>query len=157
MNIFIWLWLGAIVLFGVAEILTEGMVSIWFVAGSLAALAACVAGWTLGGLTPEATQVLIFAVVSAAALALSRPFVRRFMTGQPSVATNLDRVLGMIAKVTEPVDNDRASGAVYVDGKTWTARSADGSVIPAGTQVKVQKIEGVKLLVQFSEKMEVAK
>ena len=29
MNIFIWLWLGAIVLFGVAEILTEGMVCIW--------------------------------------------------------------------------------------------------------------------------------
>ncbi|WP_300415482.1 NfeD family protein [uncultured Oscillibacter sp.] len=156
MNIFIWLWLGAIVLFGVAEILTEGMVSIWFVAGSLAALAACVAGWTLGGLTPEATQVLIFALVSAAALVLTRPLVRRFMT-KPHVPTNLDRVLGMIAKVTEPVDNDRASGAVYVDGKTWTARSADGSVIPAGTQVKVQKIEGVKLLVQYSEKAEVAK
>ena len=156
MNIFIWLWLGAIVLFGVAEILTEGMVSIWFVAGSLAALAACVAGWTLGGLTPEATQVLIFALVSAAALVLTRPLVRRFMT-KPHVPTNLDRVLGMIAKVTEPVDNDRASGAVYVDGKTWTARSADGSVIPAGTQVKVQKIEGVKLLVQYSEKVEVAK
>ena len=154
MNIFIWLWLGAIVLFGVAEILTEGMVSIWFVAGSLAALAACVAGWTLGGLTPEATQVLIFALVSAAALVLTRPLVRRFMT-KPHVPTNLDRVLGMIAKVTEPVDNDRASGAVYVDGKTWTARSADGSVIPAGTQVKVQKIEGVKLLVQYSEKVEV--
>ena len=156
MNIFIWLWLGAIVLFGVAEILTEGMVSIWFVAGSLAALAACVAGWTLGGLTPEATQVLIFALVSAAALVLTRPLVRRFIT-KPHVPTNLDRVLGMIAKVTEPVDNDRASGAVYVDGKTWTARSADGSVIPAGTQVKVQKIEGVKLLVQYSEKAEVAK
>ena len=156
MNIFIWLWLGAIVLFGVAEILTEGMVSIWFVAGSLAALAACVAGWTLGGLTPEATQVLVFALVSAAALVLTRPLVRRFMT-KPHVPTNLDRVLGMIAKVTEPVDNDRASGAVYVDGKTWTARSADGSVIPAGTQVKVQKIEGVKLLVQYSEKAEVAK
>ena len=53
------------------------------------------------------------------------------------------------------MDNDRASGAVYVDGKTWTARSADGAVIPAGTQVKVQKIEGVKLLVQYSEKVEV--
>ena len=156
MNIFIWLWLGAIVLFGVAEMVTESMVSIWFVAGSLAALAACVAGWTLGGLTPEATQVLIFALVSAAALVLTRPLVRRFMT-KPHVPTNLDRVLGMIAKVTEPVDNDRASGAVYVDGKTWTARSADGSVIPAGTQVKVQKIEGVKLLVQYSEKAEVAK
>nr|WP_325181871.1 NfeD family protein [uncultured Oscillibacter sp.] len=156
MNIFIWLWLGAIVLFGVAEVLTEGMVSIWFVAGSLAALIACMSGWSLGGLTPEATQVLVFAVVSALALAVTRPLVRRFMS-RPHIPTNSDRVLGMTAKVTEAVDNQRASGAVYVDGKTWTARSVDGDLIPAGTQVKVQKIEGVKLLVQFSEKMEVAK
>ena len=156
MNILTWSWLGAIVLFGVVELLTEGMVSIWFVAGSLAALLTCMSGWALGGLTPEATQVLAFAVVSAAALVLTRPLVRRFMT-KPHIPTNSDRVLGMVAKVTEPVDNQRASGAVYVDGKTWTARSADGSVIPAGTQVKVQKIEGVKLLVQFSEKVEVVK
>ncbi len=156
MNIFIWLWLGAIVLFGVAEVVTEGMVSIWFVAGSLAALFTCMSGWALGGLTPGATQVLVFAVVSAAALVLTRPLARRFMT-RPHIPTNLDRVLGMVAKVTEPVDNNRASGSVYVDGKTWTARSADGSVIPAGTQVIVQKIEGVKLLVQYSEKVEVTK
>ena len=156
MNIFIWLWLGAIVLFGVAEVVTEGMISIWFVAGSLAGLVTCMSGWALGGLSPEATQVLVFAVVSAAALVLTRPLVRRFMT-RPHVPTNLDRVLGMVGKVTEAVDNERASGAVYVDGKTWTARSADGSAIPAGTQVKVQKIEGVKLLVQYSEKVEVTK
>ncbi len=156
MNILIWLWLGAIVVFGVAELVTEGMISIWFVAGSLAALVTCMFGWSLGGISPEGTQMLVFAVVSAVSLVLSRPLVRRFMT-RPGVPTNTDRVLGMVAKVTEPVDNDRSSGAVYVDGKTWTARSADGSVIPAGTQVKVQKIEGVKLLVQFSEKVEVLK
>ena len=156
MNIFIWLWLGAIVLFGVAEVVTEGMVSIWFVAGSLAALFTSMSGWSLGGLTPEATQVLVFAVVSAAALVITRPLVRRFMS-RPHIPTNADRVLGMVAKVTEAVDNEQASGAVYVDGKTWTARSADGSAIPAGTQVKVQKIEGVKLLVQYSEKVEVTK
>ena len=156
MDIFIWLWLGAIVLFGVAEVVTEGMISIWFVAGSLAGLVTCMSGWALGGLSPEATQVLVFAVVSAAALVLTRPLVRRFMT-RPHVPTNLDRVLGMVGKVTEAVDNERASGAVYVDGKTWTARSADGSAIPAGTQVKVRKIEGVKLLVQYSEKVEVTK
>ena len=156
MNIFIWLWLGAIVLFGVAEVVTEGMVSIWFVAGSLAALFTSMSGWALGGLSPEATQVLVFAVVSALALVITRPLVRRFMT-RPHIPTNADRVLGMVAKVTEAVDNEQASGAVYVDGKTWTARSADGSVIPTGTQVKVQNIEGVKLLVQFSEKVEVTK
>ena len=157
MNIMIWFWLGAIVFFGVAELLTEGMVSIWFIAGSLAALFTCMSGWSLGGVSPEGTQVLVFAVVSAAALAVSRPLIRRFMGAQPAVATNLDRVLGMVAKVTEAVDNEQSSGAVYVDGKTWSARSADGSVIPAGTQVKIQKIDGVKLLVQFSEKMEVVK
>lgn len=156
MNLFIWLWLGAIVLFGVTEVLTEGMVSIWFVAGSLAALAVCISGWTLGGLSAGATQALVFAVVSALALAFTRPLVRRFMV-RPHIPTNSDRVLGMVGKVTEAVDNDRASGAVYVDGKTWTARSADGSAIPAGTQVKVRKIEGVKLLVQYSEKVEVTK
>lgn len=156
MNLLIWLWLGAIVIFGVVEVVTEGMVSIWFVAGSLAALFTCMSGWTLGGISALGTQMIVFALVSAAALAVTRPLVRRFMT-KPSIPTNLDRVLGMVAKVTEPVDNEKPSGAVYVDGKTWTARSADGSVIPAGTQVKVQKIEGVKLLVQFSEKVEVAK
>ena len=156
MNLFIWLWLGAIVLFGVTEVITEGMVSIWFVAGALAALGVCMSGWALGSLSAGATQVLVFALVSALALVITRPLVRRFMT-RPHIPTNSDRVVGMTAKVTEVVDNERATGAVYVDGKTWTARSADGSPIPAGTQVKVQKIEGVKLLVQYSEKVEVTK
>ena len=59
MNLLIWLWLGAIVLFGVAEVITEGMVSIWFVAGSLAALLACMAEWSLGGMSELGTQVEI--------------------------------------------------------------------------------------------------
>lgn len=156
MSIMVWLWLGAVALFGVAELLTEGMISVWFVIGSLAALFTCMSGWSFGSLPPEGTQALVFAIVSAAALVLSRPLARRFLA-RPSIPTNLDRVLGMAAKVTEAVDNERSSGAVYVDGKVWTARSADGSVIPAGTQVMVKKIEGVKLLVQFSEKVEVLK
>ena len=156
MDFMIWLWLGAIVLFGVAELITEGMVSIWFLAGAAAALFSCIANLSLGGLGTTGTQVLVFAVGSAAALAASRPLVRRFMN-RPGVPTNLDRVIGMSARVTEDVDNERASGAVYVDGKTWTARSADGSVIPAGTQVDVQRIEGVKLLVHLSERTEAVK
>ena len=52
MSMFIWLWLGAIVLFGVAEVVTESMISIWFVAGSLAALFTCMSGWALGGRAP---------------------------------------------------------------------------------------------------------
>ncbi len=141
MNLMVWLWLGGVALFGVVELLTEGLVSVWFVVGALAALAVSVAGGSV------AAQMLVFAIVSAAALILTRPLVRRFMT-RPPVPTNSDRVIGALAEVTETIDNRRASGAVYVDGKTWTARSAGGGVIPAGERVRVRRIEGVKLLVE---------
>ncbi len=150
MNLMIWVWLGAIVVFGVAELITEGMVSIWFVAGALAALAASMID------LPVSVQVLAFVIVSAIALAASRPLVRRFLN-RPGIPTNADRIVGMTAQVVEPVDNEKASGAVYVDGKTWTARSTDGHSIPAGTQVQIQRIEGVKLIVNVLSGMEAVK
>ena len=96
-------------------------------------------------------QAGVFIVVSALALALTRPLVRRW-TKTRTVATNADRVLGQTAKVTEAVDNDNSMGAVYVDGKTWSARSSDGSVIPVGTRVQVERMEGVKLFVRVCDK-----
>ena len=138
-------WIAAIVIFGIAEAATAGLVSIWFVVGSVAALLAAAAG--LGTLA----QIVLFLVVSAAALAATRPLVRKLSTGK-AVPTNADRVLGRTARVTETIDNDSASGAVYVDGKTWTARSADGSVLPAGSRVEIRRMEGVKLIVEAAQK-----
>ena len=40
-----------------------------------------------------------------------------------------------------------ATGAVYIDGKTWTARSDNGSVIEPGEMVRILRMEGVKLYV----------
>ena len=149
MDLMSWLWLGAAVLFGVVEALTAGLVSIWFVAGAAAALVGALWGAGIG------VQVALFLAVSAAALAATRPLVRRFTKGG-TVATNADRALGETAKVTEAIDNAASTGAAYVDGKTWTARSADGSVIPVGATVQVLRMEGVKLFVKkFEEKVEV--
>lgn len=146
----VWLWLIALVIFGVVEAATAGLVCIWFAMGAMVALLAALLG------TGVVEQVVVFAVVSAVALAATRPLVRR-MTAGKAVATNADRVLGAAAKVTETIDNENSTGAVYVDGKTWTARSADGSVIPAGEQVEVISMEGVKLFVKLCEKTEGAK
>ena len=149
MDYMIWVWLAAAVVFGIVEALTAGLVSIWFVAGSAAALIGAFLGAGLG------VQVALFVVVSAAALAVTRPLVRRYTAGK-AVPTNLDRVLGDSGKVTETIDNENSTGAVYVDGKTWTARSDDGSVIPAGTVVEILRMEGVKLFVRkIEEKVEV--
>ena len=143
----VWLWLIALVIFGVVEAATAGLVCIWFAMGAMAALLAALVG------TGVVEQVVVFAVVSAATLAATRPLVRR-MTAGKAVATNADRVLGAAAKVTETIDNENSAGAVYVDGKTWTARSADGSVIPAGERVEVESMEGVKLFVKLCKKTE---
>ena len=149
MDYMIWVWLGAAVVFGVVEALTAGLVSIWFVAGSAAALIGAFLGAGLG------VQVALFVVVSAAALAVTRPLVRRYAAGK-AVPTNLDRVLGDTGRVTETINNANSAGAVYVDGKTWTARSADGAVIPEGAMVEILRMEGVKLFVKkLEDKVEV--
>ena len=138
-------WIAAIVIFGIAEAATAGLVSIWFVPGAVAGLIAAMAG---AGLL---IQLVLFLAVSAAALAATRPLVKKLSAGR-AVPTNADRVLGRTARVTETIDNDSASGAVYVDGKTWTARSADGSVLPAGSRVEIRRMEGVKLIVEAVQK-----
>ena len=131
-------WIVAIIVFSVVEGVTEGLVSVWFAIGALAGLIASVKGY--GALA----QLEAFVAVSALALAATRPLVKRY-AAQGYTKTNADRVIGQIGRVTEAVDSE--SGAVYADGKTWTARSSDGTVLPAETQVKVDRIEGVKLYV----------
>lgn len=142
-----WFWLGAIVFFGVVEGVTAGLVSIWFVLGAAAALIAALLNAAL------AVQFAVFLIVSALALVATRPLVKKLRAGKP-VPTNLDRVIGAAGRVTETVDNSIASGAVYVDGKTWTARSADGSILPKGQMVRIVKMEGVKLFVEKSNERE---
>lgn len=137
----LWLWGGVAVVTLVAEIATTALVSIWFTIGAVGALIAAAAG-----ISPLA-QLLIFLLLSIASLLLIRPLTRR-LVGTRVIPTNTDRLLGMEAKVTEGIDNDNAAGAVYVDGKTWTARSANGNPIPTGELVEVAAIEGVKLIVR---------
>lgn len=137
----IWIWLGGIVLFGVVEAVTAGLVSIWFVAGAVAALIATLLHASTG------VQFAVFLVVSGLALAATRPLVKK-LNAKKTIPTNLDRVIGTEGKVTETIDNSNSSGAVYVDGKTWTARSTDDSVIPVGSLVTISKMEGVKLFVE---------
>ena len=140
------IWIAAIVVFGIAEAATAGLVSIWFVGGSAAALIAA----AFDG--PLWLQCVLFLLVSAALLVATRPLARRMR--EKVVPTNADRVLHHTARVTETVDNAQPTGAVYIDGKTWTARSEDGSVIAKDQTVEVVRMEGVKLFVMPKKKEE---
>ena len=134
-------WIAAIVIFGIAEAATAGLVSIWFVAGAVAALLSLELGAVLW------LQIVVFLAVSIAALVATRPLAHK-MLDKTIVPTNADRVLHHTAKVTETIDNENTTGAVYIDGKTWTARSEDGDVIARGSMVTIIRMEGVKLFVR---------
>ena len=135
------IWIAAIIIFGIAEAATAGLVSIWFVAGAVAALLSLELGAVLW------LQIVVFLAVSIAALVATRPLAHK-MLDKTIVPTNADRVLHHTAKVTETIDNENTTGAVYIDGKTWTARSEDGDVIARGSMVTIVRMEGVKLFVR---------
>ena len=134
-------WLAAMIVLLIVEALVPGLVSIWFALGALAALLSALLH------APVWLQVLFFLVVSVLSLILTKPFVRKYQSGkiQP---TNADAVIGKECLVTEEVNNILGTGAVTVDGKTWTARNLDeNSISNVGEIKKVLKIEGVKLII----------
>lgn len=134
-------WGAAIVIFGVVEAFTAQLVSVWFVAGSVAGLISAMCG------APLFWQFVIAISVTVIALVATRPIVKK-ITRPERQRTNADRCLGEQAVVTEKIDNTAFSGQAKTADAVWTARSADGSVIDIGEIVTVEKIEGVKLIVK---------
>jgi len=141
-------WSIAIVVFLVIEGITVGIASVWFAIGSLCALIAAACGAELW------IQTCIFLAVSVLTLCFTRPIVKKYINGRVQ-PTNADIVIGKECRVTEEINNVAGTGAVYVDGKTWTARSIDDSVVSEGELVRAERIEGVKLIV--TKAMEMAK
>ena len=92
-------------------------------------------------------QILLFVGVSILTAAVVRPLAKKYADPH-KVPTNADRLVGMEGRVTETINNDYPTGAVYIDGKTWTARSVDGAVIPKGEMVEIERMEGIKLIVR---------
>ena len=138
------IWIAAIIIFGVVEAVTAGLVSIWFVIGGVGGLIVSILGGQIW------LQVVVFFLVSIAALFATRPLVRKFSTAR-ATATNADRVLDSVGRVTETIDNTIPTGEVYVDGKRWSARSETGAVIKPETLVRITRMEGVRLFVEKKE------
>ena len=142
-------WLAAMVIFIIAEATTVTLVSIWFAVGALGAILIALLG---GGLTLQVTVFLALAIVL---LIFLRGAVRKHFT--PRITrTNVDSVIGATGIVVTPVNNIAALGQVQINGVEWSARSTNGSHIGAGTLVKVDKIEGVKVFVSLAQETPVA-
>lgn len=139
MNSIIWLVIFAVMI--VVEIFTLGMTTIWFGVGAVGAAVAAWLGFDLW------VQVLVFAILSIAVMAIFRPIAVRFLN-KDKEKTNVEGVIGKTAVVIRQIDNEKAEGAVNLNGMEWTARSEDGRVISEEERVTVVSVNGVKLIVK---------
>lgn len=141
MNWALYIWLGMMILFIIVEaVCAIHLVSIWFAAGALVAMIAAALGAKLW------LQITLFLLVSGVLLALLWPLVKKFL--RPNLKkTNIDSIIGATGLVTITVDNMESTGQVKLNGMEWTARSTSGRVIDPHTEVKVDRIEGVKVFV----------
>ncbi len=136
MNVFIWIII--IVLLTLVEIMTINLTTIWYVASAIVSL--IISFFSENFLL----QFGIFVVLGTILLLTTRPFLKK-LTVHKKEATNLDRVIGMEAIVTESIDKNTI-GEVKVDGKRWSACS--NQKIDVNCVVKVLSIDGVKLKVE---------
>ena len=133
-------WLIAVVGFLVLEGMTFSMVSVWFAAGSAAALLSCLFH------PPFKVQAVVFIVVSVLCLAAFKPLTQRLR--QKPTPTNGDRSLGREAKVLTPVSAEE-TGRVRLDGVDWNARCATpGDTLGPGSLCRVTEIHSTLLIVE---------
>ena len=133
-------WLIAAVGFLVLEGMTFSMVSVWFAAGSTAALLSCLFH------PPFKVQAVVFIVVSVLCLAAFKPLTQRLR--QKPTPTNGDRSLGREAKVLTPVSAEE-TGRVRLDGVDWNARCATpGDTLAPGQSCRVTEIHSTLLIVE---------
>ena len=133
-------WLIAAVGFLVLEGMTFSMVSVWFAAGSAAALLSCLFH------PPFKVQAVVFIVVSVLCLAAFKPLTQRLR--QKPTPTNGDRSLGREAKVLTPVSAEE-TGRVRLDGVDWNARCATpGDTLAPGQSCRETEIHSTLLIVE---------
>ena len=138
MSPYVWLIVAAVM--ALIEMVSMGLITIWFVVGGLAAFLAAFLGADL------TIQILVFLLVSVMCLVLIRPLIIKHRAiGESHESTPV----GSEAVVVQPVGGSQEPGRVMTpDHMTWVALSADGSPLEVGTRVRVVDNESIKLVVQ---------
>lgn len=137
----VWIWLGIVIGLILIECATVNLVSIWFIASGIVSMILSIF------VDNYFIQFLVFVVLGTILLVTTREYLVKLLANKKQ-KTNLDRVIGMTAIVTEEIKKNKP-GEVKVDGKRWTAIS-DKS-IKIDSTVKVLEIQGVKLKVEEVE------
>jgi len=139
-----WHWLVLAVLLAILEIYSPGVFLLWMGVG---AGITGVLVWAMPDLTWQ-VQLVTFALLSIGATVGARLFLRNhpLQTDQPKLNRRGEQYVGRVFTLEEPIVNGQ--GKIRVDDSTWKVHGID---CDAGTQVKVDGVDGVVLMVEILE------
>lgn len=135
------IWLIASGVFLVLEIFTMGFLVFWLGIGCL--LAMLVSFVTDSIIIPTA----VFVISSGLLIFATKPLVKKF-SQKDNAKTNVYSLAGRKAIVTEDIDWTTGSGQIKFEGQVWSAKASEQVNIAKGTEVEIEKIEGVKAFVK---------
>lgn len=134
-----WNWLiVGLVLMGL-ELIAPGVFLLWLgLAAFVVGLLSFVIDWTWQ------TQIIVFAVLSIAAVPLWRAVARRnaAVTDNPHLNRRSDALVGRVFTLDKPIVD--GAGTVRIDDTVWRVSGPDA---PAGSRVQIMKSEGASLVV----------
>ena len=135
-------WLVIAVFFLAFEIVTTGFLVFWFAIGALIAM--CASFFVLNGIV----RTTIFLISSTILLFVTRSFVQKVTKKDITVKTNVYSIENKIGKVTVDISPIEGKGQIKINGETWSAKSYNDLPIKVGTEVTVEKVDGVKAIVR---------
>lgn len=139
-----WLWLLVGLALLAIEMLTPGgFFTIFF------GVAATVVGvlTRLGLAGPPWMQWILFSGLSVASLVLFRKPLLAWMGRREVARPEVDTLVGEETVLLEAVP-ENGVGKAELRGTSWSARSVDGTALPAGSRCRVQRIDGLTLWVK---------
>ena len=135
------IWLIASGVFFIIEIFTVGFLIFWLGIGALLAM-------LISFLTNNIIiQTAVFVISSGILIFATKPLVNK-LTKTETVPTNVYSVVGKIGIVIEDINYSTGTGQIKSEGEVWSAKTNEQINIPKGTEIEIESIDGVKVIVK---------
>jgi len=135
----LWFWMA--IIFTVIELETFGLVSVWFVFGSIVAMIASIF------IPSVIVQAIIFIVISIVLMMVLRNYAINNIKNKTVRKNNIDELLELPCVVVTDI-KEFDFGEIKLQGKIWRAKSESGLRHQAGDCPKMQRIEGNTIIVE---------
>lgn len=136
----LWAWIVLAAALFIGEMFTAGFFMLPFGVGASAA-----AVLEFLGVGPV-WQWIAFIGISAVAFLAFRGLADK-LTHEPPVKTGVDRLIGKRGVVIEELTPDSSVGQVRIEREEWRADAPGRQMVPVGTTVMVDGVEGTHLVV----------